>query len=385
MIRFPHFDKIVKRFHRVYKEKEISPVLDYLTTSELPRGAITNLASQTGIPHQTLTRWHQERTAPDGAGWFPLQNGHPNKRTLPDSTEAAICEHLRHEYFQNGIGATRMTLQALAQNAFGSLDTVPHEGTGFAASSRYARNFENRWALSLRLPHAERRTNVDLMINHDFAESLRGYRQRFADDHIFNCDETSWNIQYGPRRVLYEKGAPTVKLVKRVGDKQSVTAIGTISLQGQKLPLWVIAKGKSQTCEKKYGYHPSTVFAHTENGWTTEELYKSYLRWLSAGIRGEPCLLVADMYQAHRTQGVKDLARELGIELLFVPAGATGECQPLDRRIFGELKSLARSEFVRQWSRTASRETAYSDAVTILEYCWSNINAENIRRAWQIA
>jgi hypothetical protein len=46
-----------------------------------------------------------------------------------------------------------------------------------------------------------------------------------------------------------------------------------------------------------------------------------------------------------RTQTVIEAAGEHKVELLFVPNGATGEVELLDRRIFGELKYRSRAEF----------------------------------------
>jgi hypothetical protein len=46
-------------------------------------------------------------------------------------------------------------------------------------------------------------------------------------------------------------------------------------------------------------------------------------------------------------QGVNALAQELGIRLVFIPAGITGLSQQLDRGIFGSLKAGARAPFDR--------------------------------------
>jgi hypothetical protein len=63
-----------------------------------------------------------------------------------------------------------------------------------------------------------------------------------------------------------------------------------------------------------------------------------YLSWLSERVQGEPILVVLDVYPAHRTSKMQERAQEFHIELVFVPAGGTFVCQPLDRRAFGELK-----------------------------------------------
>jgi hypothetical protein len=138
---------------------------------------------------------------------------------------------------------------------------------------------------------------------------------------VFNFDETCWKIFDGPRRVLAEKGSDSVKLISSTGEKQSVTAFGTISAAGDKLPLWIIAKGKTQRSITKFGKHPEVVFKVSESGWTTEQLMLDYLDWLSARINNDPCLLILDVYPVHRMESIKEHALEKNIELLFVPAG----------------------------------------------------------------
>ena len=60
-MKVPNFARIVKRDHRIYKEEEISQIMDYLSTPELPFGAITKISRDTGIPKQTLSDWRQQR------------------------------------------------------------------------------------------------------------------------------------------------------------------------------------------------------------------------------------------------------------------------------------------------------------------------------------
>jgi SH3-like domain-containing protein len=123
-------------------------------------------------------------------------------------------------------------------------------------------------------------------------------------------------------------------------EKASFTAFGAICADGRKLPLWVIAKGKTVNCEKKFGHNPDVVMRHSESGWATENLIMEYLQWIHDGpAEGEPCVLVLDVYPTHRTDKVQQLAEHLDIELLYVPSGGNGEYQLLDRRVFGELKS----------------------------------------------
>jgi hypothetical protein len=54
MLPIPHFRRVAKRVHRVYKYADIADILDYLSRSILPWGAISDISDQTGIPTHTL-------------------------------------------------------------------------------------------------------------------------------------------------------------------------------------------------------------------------------------------------------------------------------------------------------------------------------------------
>jgi hypothetical protein len=106
----------------------------------------------------------------------------------------------------------------------------------------------------------------------DFLERLNSLSNDYPPDKFFNMDETCWRLFEAPQKVLAEKGAETVKLRAPTSEKTSFTAFGTISASGQKLPIWVLAKGKTPRPEPKFGAHPGVILQHTDSGWATENL-----------------------------------------------------------------------------------------------------------------
>lgn len=67
-------------------------------------------------------------------------------------------------------------------------------------------------------------------------------------DEIFIC---TWNP---PNRVIGDKGKETIKVnIKNMNAKEGTTFIGTESMNPKiKIPLSLIAKGKTSKCEQKY-------------------------------------------------------------------------------------------------------------------------------------
>jgi hypothetical protein len=111
----------------------------------------------------------------------------------------------------------------------------------------------------------------------------------------------------------------------------------------------------------------------------------AYIEWLHREVAdGHPCVLVLDVYPSHRTERVFATAESNDVELLFVPAGDTGRFQPLDRRVFGELKSRARAEFGRRLWLAGGADIDYETSVHILVTSWNAIPTTNIKNAWNV-
>jgi hypothetical protein len=71
-------------------------------------------------------------------------------------------------------------------------------------------------------------------------------------------------------------------------------------------------------------------------------------------MHGKPFLLILHIYSAHPSAKLRQRASELVLQLLFVPAGVTSTFQPLDRQIFGQIKSRAKAQFA-QLGKAARR------------------------------
>jgi hypothetical protein len=109
----PAFCRLIKHAHHVYMHREIDDVLEYLSQSALPRGAIPQISRDMGIPRSTLRAWHSQSSQEGGQNWFSLAQGHPHARVLSDANEAGITDFIRTNHIRSGKAATRGLLQSL--------------------------------------------------------------------------------------------------------------------------------------------------------------------------------------------------------------------------------------------------------------------------------
>jgi hypothetical protein len=67
--------------------------------------------------------------------------------------------------------------------------------------------------------------------------------------------------------------------------------------------------------------------------------------------------------------------------LHFIPPGLTDEFQPLDRKVFGTLKAIARRLFHEGLMSSPDKQRTKKDAVQDLVCAWEHVGAEVIEGA----
>lgn len=202
--------------------------------------------------------------------------------------------------------------------------------------------------------------------------------------HILNGDETNWKFLNLPLLTWGLKGVDTVNVDYAIEPKDSITAMATVSAAGNKLPLFLITKGASPKCEnkiKKRGIETT----HSLNGWMNDDTFCQYLTLVRDYYGNYQLIhLIVDIHWSHRGTKVTNHARGLNIILHIIPAGCTDLLQPLDRQIFGPLKSSVRKLF-RIWSyRNYAQNYTISQAITHFKCAWDSFSDESVRHSWSI-
>ena len=273
------------------------------------------------------------------------------------------------------------------------------------------------------------------------ADSKKNIFEKVDDDHIANVDETFWTLITLPNTNWADTNSDSVTIYPDVNEKRGFTAIGTILKSGKKLPLVCIVRGKTLTEESHWfgeGHHiegeerkfqpgthpldslshngPRRLFVptyqtdHSEKGWVNKYIWPRYLRFLRNQI---PCkegtelndpvntiYLFADAYRTHHSTELVAYAKTLNIIMIEIPKGTTDQCQPLDCRIFGILKSQARAYYNRRVGKYIREH--YEDlrkgakippinpitikqSAFLLDLLWNGIKEYHIHSAWHTA
>lgn len=261
-----------------------------------------------------------------------------------------------------------------------------HKIAIFKVSRFWISSFMKRHNLTFRTPHSEKRTEInedeiDIYLNLIATEILR-----YGVTRVLNMDETRINTFSPQQKTIAPVGIETIK-IKNDGKnlKEGTTYIGTSSMNSNvRFPLVIVSKGSSTVCERKYitENNPDDYILHSTNGWSTSKTMKDYLKWISERMGGKPLALILDKYPSHCDPTVVDYAQTLKIELIYVPAGATGLLQPLDRRVFGVLKEKVKID--KKTEAVPLNISRYAHVHDQVSKNFKNISDKCIESAWNI-
>jgi hypothetical protein len=107
-----------------------------------------------------------------------------------------------------------------------------------------------------------------------------------------------------------------------------------------------------------------------------------YLSWAQIAVGHVAFALVMDSYPAHITPRVHHKAQRLGIELIPVPRGRTGQYQPLDRSCFGPLKKMSQRRWDEKTRAEPHMKWTHKRGAELLEESWAFLSRETIRHGW---
>lgn len=346
----------------------------------MPPGQLQEIHNQTRIPASNLWRWR--RALLNGQDPFapPRRRSH---FSLPREIEDQIYDQVLP-----WVDGQRFCPPAVLRIMALSLARPTHPD--FRAGHGWIQGFLRRYGLSFRTSHPRRRTPANDQVIASFLQEFEIAKLQLSPNLIFNMDETAWRLFHGALRTLARRGAEEVSTRSRLDDKDNLTVICTVSLAGEKLPPWVIVKGKTDRCEQRYRNDQRLRSAlagklwltHSPNGWATRQVMCEYLAWLSERVDHDWTYLVWDLHASHRDDSVKTIARENHVNLAYIPAGQTSMWQPLDVKVFGALKAHARGLLNQRCAQRSLTSIDMIDALLILIQAWDDLDRETVRSSW---
>ena len=390
---FANLPRVVKRHPYIdYKKfpNVVAQVLPLLKNYK--RGDIQQISEHTGFKIRTLYKWADELKKDPNFDPLNKKCGQ-HCRVFTDAEEDAITDYIITNILLQGILFTDEDFEDLIMQAYLEKhmnDPEDAEIKRFSVSKGFIYDFKKNHRITSKKCHTKRRP-ANKKYDKIFVKDIEELFANNDAHYIINIDEAGWEVVPSNIRVWHMVGEDHVVRYINANDKEKVTVVAAITADGTKLPLQFIAKGKTQEVIESQigdvGYH---FKAYSENGWTTEETFIEYLTGLRNhfGFEDKHTLhIILDVFRAHITDNVKQACDELNIKLHLIPAGMTDELQPLDKKIFGPMKSYARYLFRNRFKNitTDKREERRTkkDACQDMVCAWERLSADTIQGAFE--
>jgi hypothetical protein len=362
----------------------------------IPPNGLRALSIVANVPYDTIRTWR--RMLSNDSAWRPSHDAYRvAKRIFTDEEEERLVHLIRLNYLDNGLYYSDQDFkqdalqfrQKLVSEMEATGETIDEEHMKrliqFKCSRPFILEFRKRHLYSLRRPSLKRRPTVNENQIAEFTARVKQLLKKYTADRVINVDETNWRTVAAGFLTWGLKGADSVQCNIDNDDKEGVTVIGAIDAAGKKLPLTVVGKGKTLRCLAGYELGADVWKAYSESGWTTSDVMCGYFHELRRKLfpTGD-VLLILDTYAAHRSADVRAVATLYEIELVFIPPGCTDRLQPLDRKVFGALKSFARQQWRRHYHETFGAKVKRSTIAQGLVEAWNRLTPKPIEAAWEI-
>ena len=188
---------------------------------------------------------------------------------------------------------------------------------------------------------------------------------------IFNCDESGFSLSPKSPKVVCSAGMKAVSHI--TGDtKTQVTVLACTNASGYVLPPFIIFDRKTLNPQLTVGEVAGTIYGLSNKGWIDKGLFSYWFlnHFLMYAPAARPLLLILDGHSSHYCPEIIRVAMEQDIIIFTLPPNTTHITQPLDKGVFGPLKSA--------WKNVCFKFLASNPGKCITRYEFSEL----FSKAW---
>lgn len=317
---------------------------------------LNTVAREFSIPRTTLRRYVQKcnNKEIDWDNDIPstIPSMKPNydvRRIFTNDEELKICNYIKiSSKLHHGLTPTT-SRKLIYEVAIANKKKIPDSWLRTSSAGKdFLTSFLKRHQnLSIRIPEATslaRSMAFNKPVIDKFFNDLEDLyvRYKFEPDRIYNMDETALTTVQGITKILAEKGQKQVGQLTSSERGTLISLCGTINALGNSIPPFLIYPRKKITDVMLKGTPHGTKGTGTQKGWMTSEAFMIYMQHFikySGATKTNKVLLIMDNHVAHISIDAIDLAKENGIVLFTLPPHTSHKIQPLDKTVYGPLKS----------------------------------------------
>ena len=156
-------------------------------------------------------------------------------------------------------------------------------------------------------------------------------------------DESRLQMDFKPPKIIAKSG-PRHLQSRTLGKRETITIITAVNAPGGLVPPHLIAKGKIIRSLQSFNTTDAlsgSNWSFSETGWTKQGI--AYLWFTNTFLpnisRDRPHVLIVDGHNSHNSVELLSVAIKNNIHIVEMPAHCSHWLQPLDRAVFGPLKT----------------------------------------------
>ena len=254
----------------------------------------------------------------------------------------------------------------------------------FLGSSGWCYTFKIKWNLTTVSCSVSRKATTTYTIEelNIFLKECKTECERVGIDNFYNSDEMKCNNINVSSTTIHIKGTDNAKIKVNGNEKEGVSTMLTITANGKMLKPIIIAKGKTNTCLRKYKLKDNVIASYSNNGWMNQGIMKLLIDDINKNSNNNYACLLLDQYSSHCTEYIKTYALSKKIKLIYVPKGYTYKLQPLDVGINSIIKQKSKSIWRTEKIKNPDLKITNEDAVKHLMTSINSLNKETIVKAF---
>jgi len=303
-------------------------------------------------------------------------------KSFTDSEELQLFNYIKITYIDKRLPLCNEDIKLIAIEKWKYLHS--DQINSFSASTGWCANFKKRWCLVIVKPRFYKQPVHVCSLDEIrlFEEQCLYCMDLVGYNNFFNMDEIFWRMINFPLTTIKIKGEPSGRIRYYGNEKDGFTVVLIISASGKIFKPMIIAKGKTEKCIEKLNLNKKVIGCFSNNGWMNRGIMKIVLDQIYLSTSRKLSVLLLDQHPSHTGDFIEKEAKDKNIKLIYVPAGMTPTCQPLDIKINGILKSHARKLWRKKQIKYPQNKPHISDAVVHLLSAYNCININIIKKAF---
>ncbi|RUS81635.1 hypothetical protein EGW08_010598 [Elysia chlorotica] len=206
---------------------------------------------------------------------------------------------------------------------------------------------------------------------------------------IFNLDETGCTTTHKPPKILARKGSKQVGKVVSQERGELLTVCAIVSAAGISIPPVLVFPRKNYKDIFMRGGPEGALGLVNPSGWMNVDLFLEVLKHFVQHARPAPdhqVVLVMDNHESHVSLAAREYAKENNVHIVTLPPHTSHRTQPLDRAVFGPMKTYLNSASDAWILANPGRAISIYDMAGLIREAWMRASTpSNITSGFRVS